>query len=1320
MAGSMKVTCPIATRAWAFTAPFATLNAQSLFTFSGWFQVVSVGSGAINADFIAAVTSYTANISVESPTQFGYHAESAGDAKDILNLPIFDFKGHFVVISYNATGTTTIYVDGSPVQTLASMGATAAVNQVMQIGFNAAGPAITLYLKDVAIWGGYAATQADVIALRDGVSTPATLATPATNWWTLRDASPTGQAVTTISPGMHDQIGSVPLGGLTVDAGASLTYDAFEIALSFSTAMMAPFTDVTGNAIYIPLYKDPTTTTGGFSPPQNINVVPVWKLNGSVITPTLIPLDINLYAFVYQMPSGTTLLATDVLTMSAPLGWASTNAGIVQGTSSNGSLPTPLTVQNNVGQPVEPIYAVGSKPMKIGYNASAFGNADNSPATARANWVSKIEGGTTAVPTWTGGLTYHANGLPATITGTAGGVILFDQANMVDANGTPGIEGLWTLAYGDSSSGVTSSAPNQVLEMTFNASWSIVRTVVSAGTWTGSAWTGIVKTYKGTYAPSGGNTGFNAGLGVTITSGNGNVDFPSKGNGQVEFGVFPPSPTNRLVSSPINWDPMGIDPEYLLKLAGAKAIRWMADIHGFQFDGESMTKTVADLSAYRLVNDMLWSTGTTITTNVISAAPIGATFNAFIDYLGTTLTMSADNWNKSSLYSQVPMLLTTDAPHGLRTGDFLILTGVTNVPQPVIRQDGLKVATALNATDNPVTFTTDSACQSLVGDVVLIDSEQLTITGVLNTSILVNASVTATRGTSGTTLATHSIGAPVYVNFLTSAASSGATTLTLSRTGFPFGLPPTSLLQIDSEQVQVVTLISTTSVTVTRAVNGTTAASHAVGALVSPVISLDTRNTKVSPMVIDSTHFVIAIGSKYLPIGFATPVSNPTLAGTTTFTAPNQPSLALRRPINIGSVPYEFAAKVTNAIAVQNGFPTTLWINTSTLSTDALVTEIIANRTIPFLTTTNVNVVLQIGNELWNTSGTGFLTTNLLSITAPNPDTPSGAFTSGTEWTASRQNHVNNLAKAAFTAAGLNPNRVANFQAGQHQLNPSQNTSQALVSYCQLHNIPIDLMTIDGYVDISTPTWNLWWTWMPTGDGGSASWNRATARRMMMSHFRAWCWFSQYLAGGILGNVQLLSWYKAGKLVSANGVGSSNANTGNGKLCYYESATEFITGGAEGQSPEPAGKTAFAGNFLHPNAMEHDLTYDGIPQWAGDTGWLATETAYIAAKQSAAAMIAALMPSASFPDQPSATPAFSCIFQSVGNYGQEGEAWLIYNWQGQQPGTGTTNTMGWSATTPTAQDHANVSVRGQAAINWIGTPTPTPTSSGGAALLMGG
>ncbi len=184
------------------------------------------------------------------------------------------------------------------------------------------------------------------------MSTPGTLGTPATNWWTLQ--GPAG-AVTAGTQGLADSIGIINLG--TIFGSGTMTYDPHEIVTSHAALMMSPYCDISGNLIVIPLYADPLSTTGGPASPISINVPPTFKLNGSTIVPSVLTLNPLFYVLAYQMPLGTSVAPGDVLTMAAPMGWASTNVGLVGGTSGGGSGSSPLTIVNNAGLPVESIYA---------------------------------------------------------------------------------------------------------------------------------------------------------------------------------------------------------------------------------------------------------------------------------------------------------------------------------------------------------------------------------------------------------------------------------------------------------------------------------------------------------------------------------------------------------------------------------------------------------------------------------------------------------------------------------------------------------------------------------------------------------------------------------------------------------------------------------------------------------------------------------------------------------------------------------------------------------------------------------------------------
>ncbi len=1191
MAGSLKIACALGEQRYAYTtAPFGTLNGATAWSVSFFFQLETWDT----ASFGNIVTMGSANpIAIYLTSLFNILGTNSGNTNTISKGVTPDANGHHVLISGNSAGTSTIYLDGTSVATTAALGALLASDTALQpaIGWNDSSHPITFYFRDLALWGSYSASAADATALATGVSTPATLATPATNYWTLQ--GPAG-AVTAGTQGLADALGAVNLDAIF--GSGAITYSTHVITstpIVPPALIMPPFCDTTGNLIIIPLYLNPANTVGGPALPTGIVTPPVFKLNGSTISPTLVPLDGELYAIVYQMPSGTSAISTDTLTMAASPGWASVAAGTVGGTSASGAGGAAVTVVNNAGLAVEAQYATSSRAMKVASNPAPFGMGTGFPGQPAANYARRLpaDGWSGTVLTYNG--TTH---LPLTISGDVYTYFFFLNGTGIDANGTPTTAGLWTLTYGDNSIGANSITHVLDLSLAVIGGWTAVETVVDVGTWDGAAWRGIKKTYLLTYTGSG---NVNAGLQITIHSSNGNVGFPSKGNGQVELGIFPPSPSNRSVSSPTTYDPLAIDPEYLIKHQNTYCQRWMADCAGFNAFGDSSMIFVADL-AQRAVADFLWTRQTVTVSHVTKVEAIPSSSNVIIDYEGATQSFSNNNWHAGTVLSRCLMLCTTDVAHGLRSGDYTVIAGTTAAPSPAVAQTGNLLTSTISTTSGSTTF-----------------------------------SVTDSTGM--------------------------------------------GVVQIDSEQMTVTSINSLTSVTVTRGSNGTTGATHASGATIYPCVLVNQALTPV--WVTSTTQFVMEVLNFSIPQTGTADQTNPTILATVNYTSPNWPIVTTYRPATSGSVPYEMAATISNAIAILRGAETILWINVGMMATDALVTEIVANRIIPYIGS-NIKLIVELSNEIFNNGFIAYYIANEIFTTAPNPETSGTGFPDSEGYAASRQNHINLLAKAAFTAASLDPARVYHFQPGRKQNNFAQANNFAKISYCQAHSIPIDLFAPDAYIDMTSDVWALWLSWLPTADGGSAAWTRAIARQVCMSYFRAMAWFSPLLGIGLLGTAQYLSWYESGKSVANSGVGSATANTGLGKMSPYEGGTII------GTAPS---------SFIHPQAWIFDLT--------NDPHWYDTETAYFAAIQGAPAMYAALMPAASFPNLPSAYPAFTCYYASIYLISL-GEFYFQYVWQGQQPGRGLSNTYSvpsgtaWAGATPVDHSIINESVKAQAAFDW--------------------
>lgn len=119
------------------------------------------------------------------------------------------------------------------------------------------------------------------------------------------------------------------------------------------------------------------------------------------------------------------------------------------------------------------------------------------------------------------------------------------------------------------------------------------------------------------------------------------------------------------------------------------------------------------------------------------------------------------------------------------------------------------------------------------GDTIQVDNEQMSVTNITGGGPWL---LTVTRSVSGTTLATHSTGTTVYDVV-------AATILQVTNTGAASQVAVGDVIQVDSEQMLVTNVtkgaVTVYNLTVTRAFNGTTLASHSVN---TPVLkaSLDT------------------------------------------------------------------------------------------------------------------------------------------------------------------------------------------------------------------------------------------------------------------------------------------------------------------------------------------------------------------------------------------------------------------------------------------------------------------------------------------------
>jgi hypothetical protein len=164
-------------------------------------------------------------------------------------------------------------------------------------------------------------------------------------------------------------------------------------------------------------------------------------------------------------------------------------------------------------------------------------------------------------------------------------------------------------------------------------------------------------------------------------------------------------------------------------------------------------------------------------------------------------------------------------------------------------------------------ITVASATGIFVNQLLLIDSEYVQVQGIVGTTLIV------ARGANSSTAATHSSGAAV-----------NAVTCTVNNTA---GIVNNQLLLIDAEYVQV-TNISGTTLTVTRAQNGTVAAAHSSGATVFLPLS--------GPAISSTANFCTVTSTAGISVGMLMLIDSEYVLVTGVGSGP--PTLAIQRGVN--------------------------------------------------------------------------------------------------------------------------------------------------------------------------------------------------------------------------------------------------------------------------------------------------------------------------------------------------------------------------------------------------------------------------------------
>ncbi len=417
---------------------------QTQFTAGLWVKANS--ATAVNASLMGMVAAPLGNafgVTLNS-TSIGITLRGANGSLG-YGSPTILGRWVFVCLRLDATGTSTIAIDGIVKASKANIGVTqGGINQIY-IGPNATG-AYDALIDAVAFWNGLYLPDDDVDNWRDGLATPETTSTPATSYYVFNGTP--GTNPTAADAAMHDLIGSNDFVTMPGTGGVSTNavYDAS--VPSFTAAIVATMQIGRGGGILAHL-----TTNPAFGPvtPAYVTAVtgkPSFSLNGSPIlvsNPIWDSVDkrapfVGYAPYTAGSPPTPIIIApTDVITYTTPSNWVAASQGIAaaeSGTAGN--------------------YVDGYEPGLSGYpsfDPTAYphtfrpgigGGGENRGVTC----ISKNVFHCTLKP-WTGALTSDATGYPLTC--AAGGTvsantwsISVSYANGVDGSRFPIPWGVWT------------------------------------------------------------------------------------------------------------------------------------------------------------------------------------------------------------------------------------------------------------------------------------------------------------------------------------------------------------------------------------------------------------------------------------------------------------------------------------------------------------------------------------------------------------------------------------------------------------------------------------------------------------------------------------------------------------------------------------------------------------------------------------------------------------------------------------------------------------------------------------------------------------
>lgn len=423
----------------SFTTPVNSLIAANQATFSVAFKMrfeangipsqsngnyfVARNAGRSFAFIMMGGTSTTVSIKIQCTNASGSTVSTT------VSVPIGAVTTFALVYT---SGQQLVYTNAIPATIGSLTGNSQGTSVNFQIGGTPSGPNCIYTVEDVAVWNGYALTASDVLDLREGVATPATIGGSATwrGYWTLDGTE--GATPTIGDTGLANYFGDSTTNLTSVSGSGSALYSA---ALDWvaSVGIQQGYVDTSGS---LAGFSFQSLTAGGAATPLQVITAPTVSVNGTPIGSLTNQWLTGYHSrMLFQLPASTVVSASDVVTIDAPDGWLNTNLGLVEALNA-----LPLT--NRVGQSSVGTESI-TKTLKVGLNFPHLGTVSWSTYQVSKNWVYRSS--------LFRNCTLDSGGKPIAMSLTSVSARLYDLSadNDIDSTSYPGAVGLYAVGWDD-------------------------------------------------------------------------------------------------------------------------------------------------------------------------------------------------------------------------------------------------------------------------------------------------------------------------------------------------------------------------------------------------------------------------------------------------------------------------------------------------------------------------------------------------------------------------------------------------------------------------------------------------------------------------------------------------------------------------------------------------------------------------------------------------------------------------------------------------------------------------------------------------------